>query len=529
MPTNTLNSSVVAKVTELLRSDFGPEITYYTHDNVATTAHQTGMPVEGSWTQILREEEIVTRLPPRGDRFIELERSLTALYNFLLFEEDKETAYLNFIAAQTNNNEIKAEDVLSQKSFNAIYQLVNNILGVSNEVFITNQNVLMYLILLSDIGKSPAVKDIIRQNNFPIALEQDSDDLMTAILQLPIDDIYKILPCIAFLSDEQQQLLIAIYPMMRACFGHIHFLERGEKTFQIIGEGLVKIEPAKRLQALELVYLAQYFDGMGAQGQRNMFGSFTCTNDFAKSYDAMYLNLLSFEQVLRSSNDDISAASKVVFQDYLNLRAGWLGLNTSKPSTAFLTRLGCNIRGMTPQMGVLLLEEYINLTDSIQTLLQKQLGFEQDGFEGWTKVNYFATSMQNMSRVSFANDELVKAVSQAMDASICIALLVERLASEFSVELHDEKRSISLGEVAYLSDKEPASFNPTTFNPHRFTLNKEINKVVRVEPSKAEVDLSPRSRLSYSQMYGSIFRSVRRLDEKSETAEMDEIPTVRLT
>jgi hypothetical protein len=515
MPINTLNTSIVAKITALLRHDFQQEINYYTHDRVATTTHEVGTPVEGSWTRILTGEGIIKKLPPRGDRFIELERSLTALYNFMLIDEDKETAYADFIAAQTNNPEIKTDEVLKQASFNLIYNRVNTILADTSNSS-TNQNVLMYLILLSDIGKSPAVKEIIQQNNFPIALEQDSDDLMTAILQLPVDDIYKILPSFAFLPDEQQNLLISIYPMMRACFGHIHFLERGEKTFQIIGAGLVKIEPSKRLHALELIYLAQYFDAMGAQGQKNMFGSLTCIDSFARSYDSIYMNLFTFELCLKSCNDNINSAAKMVFQDYLNLRAGWLGLDTNKPSTAFLTRLGCNIRGMTPQMGVLLMEEYICLNSTIQTLLEKQLGFEPDGFEGWTKVNYFATSMQNMSRVSFAKNALVKAVTEAMDAAICIALLVERLATEFSAELHDEKRSISLGEVAYLSDKEPGLFNPTSFNPRRFTLDTNINKVVRIEPNKPEIDLSPRSRLSYTQMYANTFRSVRKLEEKNE-------------
>ena len=81
-----INSAVRQQIFNLMQSNFQTETTYYARDDVATTSHQVGVSDSESWTQDLLQQGILTRAPKKGDRYVELERSWTVLYNFKLFE-----------------------------------------------------------------------------------------------------------------------------------------------------------------------------------------------------------------------------------------------------------------------------------------------------------------------------------------------------------------------------------------------------------------------------------------------------------
>lgn len=475
-----LNEKSQEQLINTVSLEFPTEIHYYTHPKVQTTAHAVGDPDKANWTKELYENKIIKTLPNTGDRFVEIERTLTALYCYFLMGVSFEESYKAFSACQKDNPEIKSSEIISEEQFKKVYIKTNSILNKD----IDKQSVLKYLIIYSDIGKSPGFRELVSElcnkSGIEIDTSLDSDDLIVEILKKFSDEqISEILPSFSKLSTSAKEMLRTIYPIMQACFGHLYFLERGHKTLDVIASALQKIPAEKRNDALDIVYLAQFFDGMGAQGQRKIAGSLTCTNSFAEGYHLMHLTLKELQASLAKTNN-IDIASQSAFKYYLGERAKWLGFDECKsPEQQFLTRLGCTLRGFIPEVGKILLEEFKELKLTHQKLLIEQLDFSQQGLEGWTKVNYIATIAQNASRELFSKDKIREAIRAALQAEVCFAMLIKEMSDKYPQIVHDEKRSISFGEIAFLATKNPELFNPEKFIASDYILDPIINKIIK--------------------------------------------------
>ncbi|MBV8801748.1 MAG: hypothetical protein JO131_02050, partial [Gammaproteobacteria bacterium] len=475
-----LNEICRKQVIDTINSRYPTEIQYYTHPNVQTTSHAVGDPDKASWTKELLENKIIKIPPVTGDRFIELERTAAALYTCLSVNLEFKDSYDAFSACQRNNPEINENEIISRDSFKRIYDKTNYILNNDPD----KQSVLMDLIIYSDLGKSPRFKELIEESckkaGTYIDLTLDPDDLMEEILNTFSDEqIIEILPSFSKLSERAKKMLRTVYPIMQACFGHLYFLERGQKTLDIIGNALVKIPKKMRKEALDLVYLAQFFDGAGAQGQRKITGSLTCTNSFAMGYELMHVTLEKMRIDLEDVNN-VNEVSRNAFDSYLEERAKWLGFTKPiSPDQQFLTRLGCTLRGFTSEMGALLVEEYKEIKNPIhKKLLSERLSFSEKGFEGWKKrVNYRATPAQNISRDAFAKNNPRQAIQLALKAEICFAMLVKEMTENFPEIIYDNKGAISFGEIAFLATKNPEIFNPNTFNASEYILEHKTNKI----------------------------------------------------
>jgi hypothetical protein len=478
---------------EVMTTTFRTEMDYYARSDVAHTSHAVGQAHPISWTQELLAAGHLT-IPPdssKGDRFVELERTLTVLYCFFLLARSDDNTYSAFVESQINTPDINKKSILSQDNFDKISLRLKNI--VSNA---DNFQVLIYLIIYSDVCKSPTIKQLLAQ--YPeINLAQNSDGLMTDILQLEDDQISAMLPSFNSLSVELRALLRQAYPIMNACQGHIFFLERGKRTFKVIADALSKIPIANRKLCLDLVNLSQYLDAMGAQGQRNIYGSICCTNVYAEGY-ALVDNSL---QILLSNlnRTNINYAVDIAFTCYLNKRAEWLGFRSSEAeaplstTSALMTRLACCIRGKTPEFGKQFLTEFNNeeLVVPYHALLEEQMGFGEEGLEAWTGVDYIATTLQNMSfklfeqaNIAENNDHLpeaerliLEAIRQAIKGGICFSMVLKHIAANYAEIIRDPKQTISFGEVAFHATKNPETFNPVTFDATRYALT-DLNKVV---------------------------------------------------
>jgi hypothetical protein len=478
-----LNEICRKQVIDTISSRYPTEIQYYTHPKVQTTSHAVGDPDKASWTNELLDNKVIHTRPVTGDRFIEVERTATALYNCLLMNLEFKDSYDAFSACQRNNPEIASDEIISKDSFKKIYNKTNSILNNDSD----KQAVLMDLIIYSDIGKSPRFKELVEESckkvGIYIDLTLDPDDLMKEILTTFSDEqIIEILPSFSKLSEQAKKMLRTVYPIMQACFGHLYFLERGQKTLDIIGNALLKIPKEMRKEALDLVYLAQFFDGAGAQGQRKITGSLTCTNSFAMGYELMHVTLEKMRINLEKTNN-VNEASRNAFDYYLEERAKWLGFaKPASPEQQFLTRLGCTLRGFTPEIGALLVEEYKEIKNPVhKKLLNERLSFSGKGFEGWKKrVNYRATPAQNISRDAFAKHATRQAIQAAFNAEICFAMLVKEMTEKFPEIVYDDKGAISFGEIAFLATKNPEIFNPNTFNASEFIIDPKMNKIIQL-------------------------------------------------
>ena len=468
-----LNTTCRDRLLKIIDSNFKTEIQYYTHPKVQTTAHAVGTVDAENWTQLLHEEKIIPSLPTKGDRFVEIERTLTAFYCLLLQDSALNDAYDAFSAAQKNNPELKETDVITENNFKALQDRTRSIINSDSD----KHAVLMYLIIYSDLGKSPRLKELLsalaNDNNVEIDLSLDPDDLMAAILKKFTDEqIGELLPSYLKLSLNAKEMLKRIYPIMQACFGHLYFLERGERTLQIIAAALKNIiSPKQRKEALDIVYLAQLYDGIGAQGQKKITGSVTCTNHFSQGYDLIYSCLGHL----------LTSSSKQAFDYYLHERAKWLGLDQPLLSREqqVIIRLACMLRGFTPDFGAILIDEFKKLNLLHQELLIEQFGFNGEGIECWTKVNYIATVPQNLSRELFANNQIQQAVAHALNGTICFAMLVKEMTSRFPEIVIDETRAISFGEIAFLATQHPELFDPNKFNAAKYAIDPKQNKIVQ--------------------------------------------------
>lgn len=472
----------------IIRLNLKTEIEYYTHPKVQTTAHAVGVADKNSWTQDFIESKIIKSSPLKGDRFVEFERTLTALYSFLIMHLDFKEAYKAFTAAQRNNSEIKENEILSEASFKKIFDRTQSIINKDKD----SSSVLIYLIVYSDLGKSPRLKELLvklmEKTKINIDLSLDPDDLITEILtKLSDEQIAEILPSFKKLSPNAKKMLKEIYPLMKPCYGHIHFGERLQETEETTGEELAKIDAERRDHSLNLAYLAQFFDGAGAQGQRNIAGSVTCTEDFAKGYGLMYDAL----QKLKASIDtgkSIKEAATISSNYYRNQRASWLGFDDpSSPKQQLLTRLGCMIRGFSPEFGKILKEEFEKLKPAYQKLLLDELGSNDKGLETWTKLHYVATTPQNLSRKSFAENKIREGISKSLQGLVCFSMMVKKIETEFPNYVTDKKRVISFGEFAFHATNNPESFNPDKFVVSDYTFDPKLNKIVKMPKVSQEL------------------------------------------
>lgn len=489
---------VVAILIDLITAKFKSEKDYYTRDDVPHSANKVGLTNPFSWTSMLLDLGIVMRAPDlkKGDRYQELERTLTSLYCYLLLLNGSDEAYNFFIAAQTMIPEIKKSDWLTRESFDNIHSRLHDVIG-TDDYCDDRANVLLYLIVYSDLGKSPAIKELLRKNHPDFNLQQNPDGLMTDILKLTDEEIAAILPGFEDLSVYAKKMLREAYPIMNACQGHIYFLERGKRTFDIVAKALENIPRENRATALNLVDAAQFIDAMGAQGQKNIFGSVTCTEPFAQGYALVHKELQLLEtamSVTEGIDDPVDRAAAIAFNEYLETRATWLGLKAKEDkqplntTQQLLTRLGCCIRGATPEFGKKVKEEYANVAP-FHELLETQLGFSEAGLEGWPTVDYIATALQNVAfelfnQANFAankGDEdlasctISDAIKAAIDAAICFSMLLKHIAENYPEYVKDPKRAISFASFAF--DTPLEEFNPATFNPKLYFFDPAQGKV----------------------------------------------------
>jgi FMN phosphatase YigB (HAD superfamily) len=431
-----------------IAAKYKTELNYYTHPGVAITAHQVGALHKESWTELLIAKGVIPAT--KGvDKYIELERTLAALYCFQLCLDEN---YQDFVEAQTDN------DKLNRRNFEKLCKFVKGITANEN-----SKATIINLILKSDLGKSPAVREL--AGNAGIDPRLDTDELMLAILRLNHSEIIKILPSFAAMSDASKSLLVKSYPMMLTCYGHLYFLEGGIQTLENMAAGLRTIPETERKELLSLVSVAQLFDAIGAQGQLNMNGSVTCTNNFYDGYmDVLEtFNLLEAYLVMPDIEDPIDSALYVHVDD--RGAKVYLYDNTFKDRTDFevVMRLVCTLRIFDTDVAHKLKIAYDGLKPEYRELLRTQLSLERGvGINAFShSPHYVASSAQNISRVDFESGNVELAIEKALNAEICFAMLIKELAENHAAAVNDPKYPLSFAKLAALGSDDPEKMDVT--------------------------------------------------------------------
>ena len=466
-----LHPTVKQTVLNLVSSVFPSEILFYTHPDMRTTAHDAGAPEPLSFTAALHEEKMMTALPKTGDRFTELERTLTSLYCILLLLDlPAADSYEYFLYAQ---KKLPAERQLTKDNYNSLHGLYADIVLNNAE----DRLLLIYFIIYSDFGKSPMLKELLAPFKDKVNLTLGPDDLIMNIFgELADDEIAQVLPSFSKLTAANQVRLKNFYSLMQPCFGHIFYFERGRFTFELTAFAVQNIWPEEREQALKLVFLAQLGDGLGAQGQAKITGSATCTNDFFRAYKLMYDSLLTMEQRLREKS--ALQAAQESFNANVRTRAQWLGLSTDGLQNELLIRLGCMLR-CPDDSGTLLTLCFMQLPEPHRKILLQQLSFVESGVEGWPRLDYLASAPLNVSQDDMLAGRTEAGIAVGFKVAICLAMLLDHIRSTMGDKL-DLERCVSLGEVAFLATKFPDTFRPETFQPGGYYYEPSASKILKL-------------------------------------------------
>jgi FMN phosphatase YigB (HAD superfamily) len=433
---------------DFIADNYQEELKYYTHPGVMITAHQVGTLQQSSWSELLISKGVIDATPG-VHKYIELERTLSALYCFQLCLDEN---YEDFVEAQP------AHDKLDRKNFQELCKLTKAVAADED-----SKSAIINLIFKSDLGKSPAVRALAKQAGIDPRL--DTDELMLEILRLSPNEIIKILPSFRNMSDTAKALLVKSYPMMLTCYGHLYFLEAGEKTLENMAAGLRTIPIAKRKKLLKLVSVAQFFDAIGAQGQLNMNGSVTCTNNFFKGYMSVLDTFEILERSLLNSKqvDPVGYA----FYLYTHERGDELRLYVNafddRADFEVVLRLACTLRIFDDLVADKLKLAYEALKPEYRKLLKTQLSLDKTkGINTFThSPHYIASSAQNISRVAFESGDVDEAINKALNAEVCFAMLVKELIENHSVAANHPRYPLSFAKLAALGSDNPEKMDAT--------------------------------------------------------------------
>jgi FMN phosphatase YigB (HAD superfamily) len=432
---------------DTIAAKYKVELNYYTHPGVAITAHQVGALTQQSWSELLIAKGVIPAT--KGvHKYIELERTLTALYCLQLCLDEN---YEDFVEAQP------AHDKLSRQNFDKLCQLTK-----SAAVDEDSKAVIFNLILKSDLGKSPAVRELAKGAGIDSRL--DTDELMLEILKLSPSEISKILPSFAHLSQPTKDMLVKSYPMMMTCYGHLYFLEAGQKTLENMAAALRTIAVvAEREKLLKLVSIAQFFDAIGAQGQLNMNGSVTCNDNFYRGYVSVLETFEILEENLRNKIDPIGED----FHIYVYERGEWLSLHDNvfedRADFEVVLRLACTLRIFDWIIADKLKLAYYALKPEYRELLKSQLSLDKDkGINTFRhSPHYVASSAQNVSRVAFEQGDVDLAISKALQAEVCFAMFVKELIENHFEAANHPKYPLSFAKLAGVGYDNPETLDVT--------------------------------------------------------------------
>lgn len=492
---------------------FGPEITRYTEAGVSATPYlgPAGSAERPTWAG-----ELLGNPKPNGKNPIEFERTMTALYCLELLLEGGNLAHEDFIEAQQNLN--RNDRPLSRDTFNAMSEKFKAFLANrADEPLVDRKKLLEYVVIYSDLAKTPSVKEWAKAHGIDPQL--GGDEIMLKILQKPDEEIFveetgkpAVLPSFANLTPEEKTKLRTYYPLMTACLGHLYFLEAAPQMLKTIENALMAIPEAEQADALEFVIkTAQFLDGMGAVGNNTIVGSYTCSENFEKGYnEAMFDSMNLFLPNPEGKSTQVLDAYLLKRSEYMS--AGFYKADFSREEDyQFFMRLACKLRIFDAERAQELKETYFALSQGDRDLVSEQLNLSgQTGIDSFAVApNYEATGFMNITdktkkliakttgelnaaqkELSTEQDEdkkeiLVQKIVQIeqqlaayvlqeraeeyilpLNYAVCFAKIVREMKQHYP-EICNSMNPANFGALAFVAGQNPEIFDPKTFSPYK--------------------------------------------------------------
>lgn len=446
---------------------FEVELKAYTDEGVSKTPYASTLRSERrpTWAEILLE---ITD-PAKQKSLAEFERTMTARYCFELLQMAASSdpaiqldAYREFIAVQQDPKNInRGDQVLSFDEFLMWSNHFNTNLNHATHGALLSV-LLDYLVVYSDLAKTPSVKAWAEAHAIPVDL--GGDEIMRRILDRSDAEVRSILPSFAQLSEDEKQKLRLYYPIMTACIGHLYFMEAGPKMLATIHLALQNIPVDERQVALDLIIgIAQMLDMMGARGQESIEGSLTFTHN-------MHLGSRHMLEAMSALTD--AESIRPALEDYIQRRAsdiGYANYKTIYPTEAeseCFMRLACKLRVFEIEKAQALQQAFDALSQESRDLLAEELSFNQEhGIDSLVPApNYEATGFHNITmKAREVTQDYQEEMKLALNYAICFAKIVKEMQKSFP-DVCKSVSPVSFGKLAYLAREYPDFFDPETFS-----------------------------------------------------------------
>jgi hypothetical protein len=402
-----------------------PEILWLADENVRKTEEGKAS-LEGAYSEQLF-----------GKKFIEFDRTIMTLHCLRLILDGSEKAYQEFTKAQPND--VK----LSRKSFNKLHEqgasLLRSIPQMSELEVIQAMEAAL---VLGDIGKSERAREVFKLYG---AKAPDHDDFHEEVMQI-LQKHPELCSTFNRLPPAGKQLLIQTANL--AHYGHVTHIEGGPSMFLKLKQSNL---PSSSPFALSFDLFVHTCDVAGALGHVNNQSSLVYTESAHLAMQGVFESCKVLADPHKTEIDAYNA--------YLELRAGWLGLNADDRTDRALTRMGAMLRLFTSAEGAILKQAFLKLPSDVRTKIIEQLDIRK-GEELARTPTYMPAVLVNLANNPILGSSKEERISQAVILGLpFIARVLENHKLNLALLGADPAIPLNFNKAAGIAKVNPAALN----------------------------------------------------------------------
>lgn len=372
-----------------------------------------------------------------GKKFIEFDRTIMTLHCLGLILDGSESAYQQFTKGQPENGK------LSKKSFDLLHAQGASLL--KSFPHLSELEVIQAMeasLVLGDIGKSEQARDLFQSYG---AKAPDHDDFHEEVMQI-LQKNPELCPTFNRLSPAAKQLISQTANL--AHYGHVTHIEGGPNMFSKLMQSHL---PSTSPLSLSFDFFVHTCDVAGALGHINNQSSLVYTESTHLAMQGVFESC----KVLSDSHKTEADA----YDNYLSLRATWLGLNPEDRTDRVLTRIGAMLRLFTPEEGAVLKQAVLKLSPEMQKKVIEQLDVRK-GEELARTPTYIPAVLVNLANNSDLGTTKEERMAQAVLLGLpLIAKVLETHKQQLASSQADPTIPLNFNKAAGIAKANPYALN----------------------------------------------------------------------
>ena len=438
------------------------------------------------WTFLLSEDPaqpIISGIQ-RGEKFPELEKTLTSIVMLHVFLNGSDDAYAYFVQQQTD-----LEQRLSKESFKRLAAFYQGKIGNTET---SAYRILEAMLIYTDVAKTA------RTSLFPVTTKS-THEFNRLLFAEDREVIRKVLPSIVRLTDEQLQRVRRLISCMHIHLGKIRHMEHGigprvednelpeQKSVPEVGDnefleqesapdyGLFThfvngiLQKQVSFEEVHLLMMMQYCDVAAVYAHGNKNGSNSLREGDYQRYNEVHCLLQSVVNQLLKDDKSPQEVLLAALREDVNRAGQRLSINVQMPQEKVALRLALMLR-ITDPIKIHFLKEIIN---SLPIGQQKELkiAFGDYGHLNSLRMapDYLPAIGANLQQHDDFAAELRIVMQRVIAGYICTA----RIITHYFKTNKDDLEPLNFREYAELA-KNPSNlshFQPESFKVEEFDLS----------------------------------------------------------